>query len=178
MIKYGNTTYFGGYNMKIELIELSLQDGREIYDMLQDIGEGENGFMNSAYGLTYDEFKEFLAKNVSMSKGIGLAPNQVPQTIYWLIVDGSPVGIGKLRDYLTEGLRKEGGHIGYSIRPSERGKGYGAIILKEILNKAREKGVEQALLTCNENNIASRKVIEANGGELEDIHEGKCRYWI
>lgn len=164
--------------MIIKLRELSLEDSREVYDMLQEIGPGENGFGNNAYGLSFEEFKQFLQKNVNSAKGIELTAGHVPQTIYWLFIDGRPVGIGKLRHYLNDQLLKRGGHIGYSIRPTQRAKGYGNILLNEVLKKAKEKEIKEALLTCNEDNILSRNVIETNGGELEDICEGKCRYWI
>lgn len=164
--------------MKIELRQLSLNDGRDIFDMLQDIGFGENGFMNSGYGIKYEEFPAYLQRNYNMAKGIDLKLGLVPQTIYWLMIDGKPVGVGKLRDYLTDALRVIGGHIGYTIAPAERGKGYGKMMLAELLKEANRKDIEDVLLTCNEDNIASRKVIEGNGGILEDIYEGKCRYWI
>ena len=162
----------------IELIELTLNDGKDIFDMIKEIGPGENGFGNSGYEMNYEDFSEYLIKNIKMSKGIDLWPEQVPQTMYWLYVDGVPGGIGKLRDYLNDNLKKIGGHIGYTIRPSEREKGYGNAILKEVLKRAKEKNITEVFFTCNEDNIPSRKVIEANNGELEDILEGKCRYSI
>lgn len=164
--------------MKVELRELSLQDGRDIYEMLQEMGQGENGFENSAYGIDYKDFSAYLQRSYNMAKGIGLSSWQVPQTMYWLIIDEKPVGIGKLRSRLTDALLRVGGHIGYAILPSQRGKGYGKIMLAELLKEAKKKEIEDVLLTCNEDNIASRKVIETNGGKLENIEEYKCRYWI
>ncbi|WP_208919150.1 GNAT family N-acetyltransferase [Paenibacillus uliginis] len=71
-----------------------------------------------------------------------------------------------------------GGHIGFVIRPSERSKGYGKLLLKELLDKAKEKQISEVLLTCDEDNAASRRIIESNGGRLKDIHDGSCKYWI
>lgn len=165
--------------MNVELRELSLNDGSDIYEMIKEIGPGENGFGNSGYDIEYKDFPSYLKEQVDMSKGVGIdLTRYVPQTRYWLIVDGRPVGVGKLRHYLNDGLRILGGHIGYSIRPSERGKGYGNLILKELLEQAREKSITEALITCKEGNIRSRRVIEHNGGVLEDIREEECRYWI
>lgn len=161
-----------------ELKELSLSDGKDVYDMIQQIGEGENGFLNGGYGLSFDMFSDFLEGHYKMGRGIELKSGYVPQTMYWLYVDNNPVGIGKLRHYLNDGLLVTGGHIGYTIMPSERGKGYGKLILAELLKKARDAGIDRALLTCNINNIPSRKVIEDNGGKLENVLDGKCRYWI
>ncbi len=77
-----------------------------------------------------------------------------------------------------------GGHIGYRIRPSERRKGYGTLILALTLAEARKLGLPRVLLTCDQDNIASARVIQANGGALAS--EGYSpqtqtlvsRYWI
>ncbi|HYF82977.1 MAG TPA: GNAT family N-acetyltransferase [Clostridia bacterium] len=164
--------------MLIELIELSAQDGIDVFDMLKEIGPGENGFMNSAYGITSEEFPNYLEEIMNYSKGINLLPGYVPQTIYWLYIDSKPVGIAKFRHCLNDFLREHGGHIGYCIRPTERGKGYGTIILREALKKAKDKAIDEALITCNATNIPSRRVIEGNNGKLESIIEGECKYWI
>jgi len=162
----------------VKLTELSLEDDQKVYDMLQDIESEENGFHNSAKGLTFREFKDFLIANKRMSEGMNLKEGYVPQTIYWLWVDDKPVGMAKLRHYLNENLREKGGHAAYAVRKSERGKGYGKFILKELISKAKEMDIEDLLLTVDDVNIPSRKVIEANGGELEKIKDGECYYWI
>ncbi|WP_268893754.1 GNAT family N-acetyltransferase [Paenibacillus puerhi] len=71
-----------------------------------------------------------------------------------------------------------GGHVGYIVRPSERGKGYGKRFLSEIMNKARELGIDQLLITCDEVNSRSRRVVEGNNGILDSVANGICRYWI
>lgn len=164
--------------MQVELRELSQGDGSDILDMIREIGPGENGFVNEEYGMDETEFRDYLCRNVNVSGGIGLQPQWVPQTMYWLLIDGRPVGAGKLRHYLNDGLRLNGGHIGYCIRPTARGKGYGNIILREMLKKAAEKGIPRALVTCRETNFFSRRVIEYNGGKLERMENDHCLYWI
>ncbi len=164
--------------MLVELRELCTKDDVDVFNMLREIGPGENGFMNSAFGISFEEFPGFLAENIDYSKGVNLPPGYVPQTIYWLYIDSKPVGMGKFRHYLNDFLREHGGHIGYCIRPTERGKGYGTIILKELLKKAKDKAVDEALIICDATNIPSRKVIEGNNGVLEGINEGECKYWI
>ncbi len=163
--------------MDIMLRELSMNDGLDVYDMLREIGPGENGFLNDG-NVEYDDYPAFLERYANMAEGRGLAPGWVPMTMYWLYVSGKPVGYGKLRHYLNDSLRRIGGHIGYAIRPSERGKGYGKMILKELLVKAKEKGISDVLMTCMEENHLSRKVIEANNGVLDGIRDGECYYWI
>ncbi|MGM1045119.1 MAG: GNAT family N-acetyltransferase [Bacillota bacterium] len=56
-----------------------------------------------------------------------------------------------------------GGHIGYVIRPSERSKGYGKLLLKQLISMAKDKQISKVLLTCDEDNAASRRIIESNG---------------
>lgn len=164
--------------MQIELKECSLEDGNDILEMIREIGPGENGFMNDGYNMSDSDFKNYLIRSINSSRGIGLEPARVPQTKFWLVVNGRPVGMGKLRHYLNDNLRKIGGHIGYCIRPAERGKGLGIVLLCEILKKARELNIPRALITCDETNVASRRVIESNGGKLERAEADECYYWI
>lgn len=168
----------GGCPPRTELRECSVQDGYDVLEMLHEIGPGENGFHNTAYNTGPEEFKALLCRWNDVSRGIGLMPGFVPQTVYWLFVDGRPVGMAKLRKYLTDKLRSEGGHIGYCIRPSERRKGYGTILLREVLKKAAEINIPRALITCFEGNTGSRRVIENNGGVRGKIAGGMCYYWV
>jgi predicted acetyltransferase len=102
----------------------------------------------------------------------------VPATILWW-VDG-PDFLGRLaiRHRLTPGLREIGGHIGYAVRPSARRRGHATAMLAAALPIAHQLGIDPALVTCDVTNIGSRKVIEANGGVLEDERGGKRRYWV
>jgi predicted acetyltransferase len=107
----------------------------------------------------------------------------VPAKVLWLIVDGEYAGRVDIRHYLNEKLEKFGGHIGYNIRPSMRGKGYGTLQLKLGLPHAWALGIERALITCDDDNIGSQKIIEANGGVLQDkVDNGRHvlsrRYWV
>ena len=164
--------------MQIELRECSIVDGKDMLEMIREIGPGENGFMNEGYNMNDVDFTDYLFSCVNSSKGIDLKPARVPQTNYWLVVNGRPVGLGKLRHCLNDNLKKIGGHIGYCIRPSERGRGFGIILLYEILKKARELNIPRVLITCDEINTASRRVVENNSGKLERAVGGECYYWI
>ena len=88
--------------------------------------------------------------------------------IFWLIEDGCYIGQSSIRPELgTPYLMTYGGHIGYSIRPSYRRRGYGRRILQLALEKCSDLGMERVLVTCDEDNTASRRIIEANGGVFE-----------
>lgn len=109
---------------------------------------------------------------------------RVPATCFWLIVDGGVYG-GELdlRHSLNDGLRRYGGHIGYKIRPSQRRKGYGTLLCRLGIEEARKRGIKDLLITCDDDNIGSRKVIEANGGRLKDKVDNQRaaltrRYWV
>ena len=162
-----------------ELKRLSVDDGIDIYNLLQDIPKVENGYNNSANGLSYEEYKEWLIKkhNDSLQKGI-VDGWRVPQTTYFLYVDGVPVGSGSVRNFLTDSLRKVGGHIGYTISPNYRGMGYGKEILRLLLIEAKKIGIDRVLVTANVNNIRSQRVALSNGGVLTDKDDEHVRIWI
>lgn len=80
--------------------------------------------------------------------------------------DNEMVGISDLKHHLTSYLQKEGGNISYSISPHYQNKGFGKLILKESLYQAKKYGFKKVLLTCREDNLASRKVILANNGQF------------
>jgi predicted acetyltransferase len=105
---------------------------------------------------------------------------RVPQTTLWWVSGDEYLGRISIRhpDRLTAHLREIGGHIGYDIRPSARQRGHATAMLAAALPVARSLGITRALLTSDEDNLASRKVIEANGGVLEDKSSGKVRYWV
>lgn len=163
----------------IELKRLSPNDGMDIYNLLQEIPKEENGLQNKANGLSYEEFKNWLINKQMESEQVGLMEGwKVPSTTYWLYVDSIPVGYGSIRHFLTEALKKAGGHIGYGIAPSFRGKGYGKELLRLLLIEANEVGIEDALVTIHKDNIASQSVARANGGVLTDETEDRVYFWI
>ena len=159
---------------RLKLRQLSPDDGRDVYEMLQGIGENENSFKNPVRGMDFDEYKEWLIEQDNWSRGVGLPEGYVPQTLFWLMENDLPVGIGKIRHALTDFSREYGGNIGYAISSKHRGKGYGNTILKLLLEKAREMKIEEILLTVDKYNYASKKVIENNGGTL--IKENDSRW--
>ncbi len=106
----------------------------------------------------------------------------VPMTTYWLMDGKEFIGRLSIRHRLNKNLKKVGGHIGYAIRPSEREKGYGTKILKLGLLKAKKMGFKKVFMTCDDDNVGSWKIIEANGGILKERvkYKGKLirHYWL
>jgi predicted acetyltransferase len=102
----------------------------------------------------------------------------VPCTTWWYVDGDHYLGRLALRHRLNPHLLEVAGHIGYDVRPSARRRGHATAMLHEALPLAAELGIEQALLTCDVDNVGSYTVIEANGGVLEDIRQGKRRYWV
>lgn len=163
----------------IELKKLSINDGLDVYNMLQDIPLDENGYHNSANGITYEEYKEWLVKKEKDANQVGIIDGwRVPQTTFVLYVEGVPVGYGSIRHFLTDALREVGGHIGYCISPLYRKKGYGKEILKRLIIEARAMGIKDILVTTNLDNYASQKVIIANGGKEIDRSTEHIHFWI
>ena len=124
-------------------------------------------------------------------KGEGLPEGWVPATTLWLVDGDRFLGRVNIRHRLTPHLMQFGGHIGYMIRPSEQGKGYGKLQLALALEYCRAHlrdaiGGGKVLVTCDDDNIRSARVIEANGGVLENkvenFESGRTvltrRYWI
>jgi predicted acetyltransferase len=119
-------------------------------------------------GFERADFDALLARLADCSRGIGIPDGFVPHSTYWLVRNKMDVvGVSNVRHSLTPALRREGGNIGYSIRPSARGKGFGSEILRLSLGRARELGLADVLLTCGKPNVVSAKVIKRNGGVLE-----------
>jgi predicted acetyltransferase len=131
-----------------------------------------------------ESFADFVGRLENFKLGKGLPESYVPETILWLVDDNDYIGEASIRHSLTDSLLKWGGHIGYFIRPSKRQMGYGKEILKLALKEAKKLGISKVLVTCDETNIGSYKIIEANGGILENAFEmgegkpRKLRYWI
>ena len=143
--------------------------------------EGYKGFWN--WFETPADINMYIQKCKNNAEGMHLHNGWVPSTTFWLVDKGIFIGHGNIRHKLNDHLLKIGGHIGYAIRSSERGKGYGSKMLELLLPEARKIGITKALVTCDNTNLPSKKIIENNNGEFEDSYLGedgitKLRYWI
>jgi len=102
----------------------------------------------------------------------------VADTVLWWVEGPTWLGRLSIRHRLTQHLREVGGHIGYMVRPSARRQGHASAMLVAALPVAYRLGIESALVTCDHDNLPSRRVIEKAGGVLEDRRGVKLRYWV
>lgn len=131
-----------------------------------------------------NNFTDYVQTLIDRSQGKRLPPGWVPETRYWIVDNNEYIGDIGLRHELTPGLEKLGGHIDYGIKSSKRKMGYGTMALKMLLPKAAEQGFKKVLITCDDDNIGSIKIIERNGGVLQDKIQNPDkkmltrRYWL
>jgi len=163
-------------NEGLYLRQLSITDGEDIYQLLQQIEANEHEFKNDAFGMDCSEFKEWLELQDNWANNRCLPEGYVPQTIYWLFQNDTPVGFGKIRHRLNEHSRIIGGNIGYAIGKPYRGHGYGTELMKLLVIKADELGVTEKLATVEKDNPASKKAIERAGGKL--VKETEERWYF
>ena len=124
-------------------------------------------------------FAEFCAYTRALEDPATPMPRDwVSGTYLWAVKDDTVVGRISLRHALTPWLLEVGGHIGYAVRPSARRRGVATRMLALMLPVAAAHGIDPALVTCDDTNGASRRVIEANGGVLEDQRGDKLRFWV
>ena len=107
-----------------------------------------------------------------------LSDDRVHCDYLWIADGDEVVGFLALRHRLNAWLLEEGGHIGYSVRPSRRREGHASRALALAVRRAAELGIDRVLVTCDEDNVGSARTIEANRGAYEDTRNGKRRYWI
>jgi predicted acetyltransferase len=174
------------------MIELVLPSSRYRTSYLDALAEyhAEGAYPSSSEVIASRGFDAFVAELHALSDPASAPPGYVPRTTWWLVEGDRYLGRLAIRHGLNDALRAWGGHISYDIRPTERGKGLGTPQLKLGLVKARTLGLERVLVMCDDTNIRSARVIEANGGILEDVidspdgeDEGNGpfrirRYWI
>jgi predicted acetyltransferase len=120
----------------------------------------------STFSYYEDNFDIYMQLISDAEKGLNLPNGFVPFSTYWLVENDQHIlGFCNLRHYLNDKLQIEGGHIGYAIRPSDRRKNYGTLLLNLLLGECRAMKLNKVMITCDFDNLASQKIIEKNGGE-------------
>ena len=170
----------------LELVEPCAELELAYLEFLAESDERQHPYLGCRDEVAGD-FAGFVRKQRDMSAGRGLPDGWVPATTYWLVADGRVIlGSINLRHRLTPALEDYGGHVGYIVRPSARGRGYGTRMLTMALQKAREMGLTGVLITCDPKNVASTRMIRKHAGRLlseSPAKTGKAgrmtsRYWI
>ena len=168
------------------LIEPTMEYAKDIEAYRQEFLDIE-GSMDGCGSLRRCATAEEWIEKCRLGKDPATVPaNLVPATqfIYVREEDGRVVGMLQIRHYFNEYLEKYAGHIGYSVRPSERRKGYATAMLHDALPHCRALGIRDVLISCLTDNEGSRRTILANGGVYEStVHEPERdrdleRYWI
>ena len=169
---------------KIILVKPNLSYADEIIKYKEESLK-ENPLINGAAGLNNFSSIEGWLEELKMKSSEDTIPEGlVPSTTYLAVreIDNYIVGMIDIRHYLNEFLTQVGGNIGYDVRKSERNKGYAKQMLKLALEKCKDLKMKKVLITCDEDNIASEKVILSAGAKFEDIRsvdgENKKRLWI
>ena len=157
----------------------SQTDKEAILEMMAEFEREQSAHDGGFWNPENFVYEEWLEENLQAEAGLNISENWVP-AIQLVSFDetGHALGFLNLRLRLNDYLLEKGGHIGYSIRPSERGKGYAKESLRQGLQVAKDTNIHRALVTCSIKNPTSRAVILANGGQLEDIRHETERYWI
>ena len=124
-----------------------------------------------------DQFQRYLDRLRAETRP-GVLRYRVPQTNLWLVEGDEYLGRLSIRHRLNRRLRFKGGHIGYDVRPSCRRRGHATLMLRLSLPVAHQLGIDPALVTCDDTNVASRRVIEANGGRLAGASDSILRFWV
>ncbi|QUR94278.1 GNAT family N-acetyltransferase [Macrococcoides canis] len=147
----------------IEFRRLTMNDKVAFEEYMREWNNPEEIVPTATNYSRYSSFEDMIEKLDMGESG----QDWVKNTTFFYFKDGVIIGAANIRHMLTKDLLNTGGHIGYGVAQSYRGQGYATKILQESLAFARSIGIEKALITCDEDNIASSRVIIKNGG-LED----------
>ena len=168
--------------MKLERISNNSPKGVAL--LIEDLGDGENGFGGTAVPKGVLTLDDYLQHCTDTNDHTNLKSGHIPRSFFWFLDEtGEAIGIVRIWHHLNESLKERTGHISYYIHRDKRGKGYGSEALRLALITLEDIGEKMGLVIADLDNIASTKVILANGGKLESIGRGGDgrkygRYWV
>ena len=147
------------------LVEPTVEYEQDYRSYIQELGDTERHPFPLDF--EFDDFPALIERLRDHSQGKGLPDGFVANSTFWLVEDHQIIGVSNLRHEMTETLKSIGGHIGLGVRPSAQGRGVGKELLRLTLQRAWAMDISKAYLVCLKDNIASARVIQANGGVLE-----------
>ena len=168
--------------MHLERVSTNIPKG--LTALIEDLGNGENGFGGTAIPRGELTLEEYIQHHSEMNDFAKLQPGHIPRTFFWFVDEaGEAIGIVRMWHYLNKSLKERTGHISYYIRRDKRSKGYGQEALHQALIELGKTGEKRGLLIADLDNTASVRVIQANGGSLDSVGRGADgtrfgRYWI
>ena len=169
----------------MKLVKPSAKYAEQIREYRQEFLDSGDSMDGCGSLRTMDNPQDFIKKCNDYENPNTLPSGRVIATQFMLVnEDDRIIGMIQVRHYFNEYLATYGGHIGYSVRPSERRRGYAKLMLKTVLPFCRKIGLDRVLITCTDGNIGSEKTIIANGGVYEsrvyEENEGVYlkRFWI
>jgi len=169
---------------RLKLVLPTLEYKEQLIEYKREFIESGDSMDGTAGLRTAETFEDWYSAICDNLKEETVRDGLVPSTTYMAIStdDDRLIGMIDIRHRLNDNLLNFGGHIGYSVRKSERQQGYATEMLTLGLIKCKKMNIKKALITCSKDNIASAKTIINNGGKLEnEIAEGiriTQRYWI
>lgn len=154
----------------LELVKPAVEHGSAYLDMVNEFMQAGEGYGYNNIELAREDFAQFVRELEEEAEGIGLPPGMPAQQTYLLLKDGQMVvGEIRFRPKLMPPYEKYSGHIGYNMRPSQRSKGYATRQLALLLDEARKLQLAGVSLIIDDENPASVRVIEKNGGKLLQV---------
>lgn len=157
--------------MDRSLIKPNLEYEASYREYIRELGDEER--YPFPLDLDHSDFVALLERIADFEEGRNLPAGYVASSTYWLVESGEIIGVSNLRHSLNAEIRRCGGHIGLSIRPSQRGRGLGAKLMSLTIQEAMNRGIEEMHIHCYKSNLASARIIESNGGVLHsEIEEG------
>ena len=150
------------------LITPAIEYKESFLRFVDELVHSDEPFLREAQSVTEGTFEEYLLKLRQMERGVDLPEGIVPMSTFWLVLEEDVVGVSHLRHRLNEVLSKHGGHVGFYIRRSYRGRGLARQLLALTAARAKRFNLDSILITCDSANLQSVRTIESCGALLEE----------